>query len=166
MDLKKIPFGSMEAFNVLVENSRGSQNKYEYDEELETIKLDFVFSGDLKWPYNYGFIPHTRAGDGDMLDVCVLSSHAIDPGVVVKCKAIGMIEVLDRGEVDNKILAVALPDLLAEKYSDITDLSDEQIREFEDFLQDLAVQKNKIMEIKGFRNKEIAEAEIKKSAAK
>jgi inorganic pyrophosphatase len=166
MDIKNISFGQTEAFNVFVENPRGGQNKYEYDEELEVIKLDFIFSGDLRWPYNYGFIPQTRAGDGDMLDVCILSSHPIDPGVMVECKAIGMVEVMDRGEVDNKILAVPLCDPLAEKYNNITDLSDEQTREFEDFLRELAVQKNKIMEVKGFRNKEIAEAEIKKSLVK
>ncbi len=162
MPYKNLPFGKTDAFNVVVENSEGASNKYEYDERLDLFKLDFVFGGDLRWPFNYGFIAGTRGGDGDMLDAIVISSHPIDPQTLVVCKTVGMVEVVDRGERDNKIICVPLADPLAKQLSDISDFSEEQQRNWEDFFHELAVQKNKIMEIKGFRNKSTALDELNK----
>jgi len=125
MSYKNIPLGTVEEFNVIVEIPKGSENKYEYDEDLDVIKLDWVFSGGFHFPFDYGYIPETRGGDGDHLDAFVFSSHPIDFGAVVKCRAIGMIELIDRGEEDNKILAVALAD---PKYTSHKELSDLHLR--------------------------------------
>ena len=65
INLSKISFGTPEEFNVIVEIPRGSNLKYEYDEASDSLKLDFVFK-DLVFPFNYGFIPHTLGGDGDV----------------------------------------------------------------------------------------------------
>lgn len=151
MSYKNLPFGSVERFNVVVEIPKGSQNKYEYDEELDLFTLEWVFIGDFKFIFDYGFVPQTRGGDGDMLDAFVLTSHPLEQGTVVECRAIGMIELLDRGEVDNKILAVPVVD---RKYTDVRELADldfEYEQTFRNFFKELGAQKDKVIEIKGFK---------------
>src|SRR3989344_6975947 len=110
MSYKDIPLGTAEEFNVMVEIPKGSENKYEYDDDLDIIKLDWVFTGGFHFPFDYGFMPETRGGDGDNLDVFVINSHSLTVGTVAKCRAIGMIELLDMGVEDNKILAVPISD--------------------------------------------------------
>ncbi len=163
MSYKNIPFGSIDKFNAVVEIPEGSENKYEYDVELDTIKLDWVFTDGFKFIFNYGYIPETLGGDGDHLDVFILSSHPIAVGVVVECRTIGMIELLDRGEEDNKILAVPLADLGYKKYKDLDDLNFDYKQTFGKFFQDLAKQKNKIVEIKGFVSVVSAKSALEKA---
>jgi inorganic pyrophosphatase len=176
INLAKIPFGSLEAFNVLVEIPQGSNLKYEFDEVSGTMKVDFVFSavggsasgGDnLVFPFNYGFIPHTLGGDGDALDDIVLSSAPIPSGSVVKCRAVGMFETVDTGEVDNKLIVVPVDDILAKKYQDISDLPKDSLQKWTDLYMEIARQKNKFkrkfIEVKGLKNKQVALEEIRKS---
>ena len=160
MGYKNLPFGSAEKFNVVIEIPKGSQNKYEYDEELDLMKLNWVFTGDFKFEYDYGFVSRTRGGDGDMLDAFVFCSHPLEHGVVVKCRAIGMIELLDRSEVDNKILAVAIKDPNYINVQELTDLDIDYETEFRKFFKELGRQKNKVMEIMGFRDRATAEKEL------
>ncbi len=165
MDFKNTPFGDLEKFNVLIEIPKGSSNKLEYDQDLDAIRLDFVFE-DLAFPFNYGSIAGTLGGDGDHLDAIVLSSYVLPIGILVPCKPIGMMEILDRGEQDNKIICIPVKDPLIKQYEDIADFSEEQLREWEDFHHAVAVQKNKIMEIKGFHGKDVALAELEKCRIK
>ena len=160
MSFKTLPFGSAERFNVVIEIPKGSENKYEYDEQLDQIKLEWVFTGDFKFIFDYGFVPQTRGGDGDMLDAFVLASHSIEQGTVVECRAIGMIELVDRGEVDNKILAVPVVDKEYGKYQELADLKFDYEKTFRDFFKELGVQKDKKIEIKGFRDRVVAEKEL------
>ena len=163
MDLKSIPFGTNESFNVLIEISKGSPNKYEYDEESQEIKLEFAFTDGFTFLYNYGLIPETKAPDGDHLDAIVLSNESLKRGTVVTCRAIGMIELIDNGEEDNKIIAVPVAD---ESYKDIQgmeDLPDSWCDESRKFFQGIAIQKNKIMEVKSFQGRKRALEELDKS---
>jgi inorganic pyrophosphatase len=162
MSFKNIPFGTPEEFNVLIEISKGSQNKYEYNEETDEIELDWVFVNNFCFPFNYGLIPETKSGDGDNLDAFVISSYPINMGAIVKCKPIGMIELTDREEEDNKILAVAVNDPEYNEYDDIEDLSFDYKTLFKEFFDELAKQKNKAMEIKGYYGKERALEELDK----
>jgi len=162
INLSDIPFGSLEAFNVLVEIPMGSNLKYEYDEKSDSLKLDFVFK-DLVFPFNYGFIPHTLGGDNDSLDAMVLSAKSFGVGEVVKCKAVGVLKVIDRGEVDDKIIAVALNGELAAKYQDIQDLPPRSLEKWTEFYRQVGIQKNKSMEAKEIQNKQAALEEIKKA---
>ncbi len=163
MDISKIPLGTPESFNTIVEISQGSSNKYEMDADSGFLKLDYVFRDGFSFLTNYGFIPHTLGGDGDPLDVMILASYPILPLTVVLCKPIAMLELIDRGEEDNKLIVVPYADSLADQYNSLGDLSEEQIRGFEDFFREIGIQRNKIMEIIGFHDKERAIAEIKKS---
>ena len=156
-------FGKIEKFNVLIENKQGTKNKYEYDSEAEAMRLDFVFSDGLVWPYNYGEILGTLGGDGDKLDAIVLSTEPIDSGVVVACRAIGMEEVLDRGEEDNKIICIPVVDRGMAKILDFADLDKAWAKTFVDFLSEIAKQKNKTMEVLGFVGKEKTEEYIQKA---
>jgi inorganic pyrophosphatase len=86
MSLKNVPFGTIDRFNVVVEIPKGSGNKYEYNEELDAITLEWAFTGGFCFPFDYGFIPQTLGGDNDPLDVFVISSHPFSPGIVVSCR--------------------------------------------------------------------------------
>jgi inorganic pyrophosphatase len=94
----------------VVEIPKGSRNKYEWDPELNAIRLDrFLFSS-VVYPTDYGFVPETCAEDGDPLDICVLVSEPTFPGIVIHVKAIGVLRMRDEKGIDDKILSVPLHD--------------------------------------------------------
>lgn len=97
-------------FVAVVEINKGSKAKYELDKETGYLKLDRVLYTSTHYPQNYGFIPLTYADDNDPLDVLILCSEPIIPLTLVRCRPIGIIRMLDRGENDEKIIAVAVDD--------------------------------------------------------
>ena len=149
----------MQEFEIIIECLKGSNEKWELDEKDGEIKLDFTFT-DLYFPFYYGYIPNTRGGDGDMLDVLLVSSAVYKKGEVVKCRCIGFAEVIDRGEVDNKFVVVPVED---DKLNDIINIPKTTLKEWESFWQEVAKQKKKIMVIKAWHGKEKALEEIRKS---
>ena len=160
MSYKNLPFGSIDAFNVVIEIPKGSQNKYEYDEELDLIKLDWVFTDGFCFPFDYGYIPETRGGDGDHLDAFVLSSIPIEIGTICQCRAIGIIKLLDRGEEDDKILAIPLADPQLKNIQSLEDFKENYEKIFREFFKELEKQKNKIIEIKEFSDSTKAKEEL------
>ena len=95
---------------VRVEIPKGSRNKYEYDEELDAIKLDrFLFSS-MVYPTDYGYFPDTCGEDGDPLDAMVCVSEATFPGCVIEAKPIALFKMEDDHGVDDKILCVPIND--------------------------------------------------------
>lgn len=160
MSFKDIPFGTKEKFNIVVEIQKGDPNKYEYSEELDNLILDWVFTEGFSFPFNYGYIPQTRGGDGDALDVFIIGDQPLEPGVIVQCKAIGIIELLDRGEQDDKVIAVPLADPKYSKFNEIEELPFDYKKIFEEFFAGLGKQKSKTLEIKGFHNSGRAMKEI------
>ena len=163
MNLSSIESAGQKTFPVLIEIPKGNKNnKYEYDRKTETMVLDFVFEN-LTWDYNYGEIVGTQGGDGDALDAIVYSSEPLKQAAVVDCVPFGVMLVLDRGEVDDKVLMVPARDPLAEKYKDIGDFSAEERQRLIKFQKELARQKKKVMEVKEFRNKKTAIKTIEKS---
>jgi inorganic pyrophosphatase len=96
--------------HVLIEIPKGSRNKYEWDEELQAIKLDrFLFSS-VVYPTDYGFIPETLAEDDDPLDAMVCVSEPTFPGCVIHVKVIAVLRMRDDKGVDDKVLCVPLHD--------------------------------------------------------
>ncbi len=141
-------------YTIIIEIPKGNvNNKYEYDEQSGEFRLDFIFEN-LAWPYNYGFFPNTQAGDGDTLDAIVLSSQALKQGQEVESKIIGMMDVLDRGEEDFKVICVPVDDKLSKSLDDITDVTRQQKQEWKDFNLEIARQKKKELEVRGFINRE------------
>ncbi len=163
MSYKNLPFGTTEAFNVLIEIPEGSYNKYEYDQGLDEIRLDFVFWGDCRFPHNYGFISGTHAPDGDHLDAIVLNPTPLAISAVVVCRPIGLIELMDRGEVDNKLVVIPIACEEYKNIQSIKDLPDNFEKIHREFYRLIGIQKNKKMEIKGFLGKEKAIEELEKS---
>ncbi len=162
MTYKNIPFGELEAFNVLVEMEKGSNLKYEYDEASDSLKLDFTFQN-IVCPFNYGSILRTLGGDSDPMDAIIISDKVFKSGEVVVCRAIGMMEMVDRGERDTKVIVVPVNDPSAEKYQSPSDLSPDSLEKWTAYYTEVSRQKNKVMEILGFKGKAEALEEIRNS---
>ena len=107
-DYMRLPIGDHcpERVNVVVEIPRGSVNKYEYDKKLHVFRLDRTLFSPVHYPGDYGFIPSTLSDDGDPLDVLVLVDAPSFPACVMQVRPIGVLEMLDQGVLDEKILAV------------------------------------------------------------
>lgn len=109
-------------FDMLVEIPKGSKTKYELDKATGLIRLDRILYTSTVYPANYGFIPRTLADDGDPLDVLVLCNEVIFPMTLVSCVPIGVIKMIDGGDLDEKIIAVAKNDPNYKHYNDISEL--------------------------------------------
>lgn len=119
--LHDIAPGTVEEMNVIIEIPRGSQNKYEIDKETGLIALDRVLHTAQTYPFDYGFVPQTLWDDGDALDVVVLTTVPLAPGILVRVRPVGILPMVDGGENDEKILAVPVGD---PRFTDIQDLAD------------------------------------------
>jgi inorganic pyrophosphatase len=161
MSIHNLPFGEPEAFNAVIEIPKGSQDKYEYDEKLDVIKLDRVLFSSQIYPANYGFIPETRAADGDHSDVLLLSTNPLAPGTVAVCRPIGIMDMVDAGEVDNKIIAVPVVDPRFADVMSLEDLPVHALKEIQNFFETYKILQNKKVEVKGFRDKTAALEELK-----
>lgn len=120
----------------IVEISQGSKAKYEVDKKSGLLKLDRVVFAAFHYPINYGFIPQTLGEDGDPLDILVLSQIAIQPLCLVKTKVIGYMEMLDSGEKDEKIIAVAEGDMSVSHINSIDELPENFKSELKHFFQE------------------------------
>src|SRR5262245_55682283 len=109
MDWLRLPIGpgAPETVNAVVEVPSGGANKYEYDRKLQLFRLDRPLFASVHYPGEYGFIPSTLSPDGDALDVLILLTHPTFPGCIVEVRAVGVLQMLDQGVHDEKILAVA-----------------------------------------------------------
>ena len=134
---KDIPPGSNppELVTAVIEIPRGSRNKYELDKETGLMKLDRVLYSSMHYPGDYGFIPRTLAEDGDPCDVVVLVKEQTFPGCLIEVRPLGVLRMLDRGEPDDKILAVPLHDPYHEEWFDIADIPQHVLKEVEHFFE-------------------------------
>jgi inorganic pyrophosphatase len=144
----------------LVEIPRGSRNKYEYDHDMDVIKLDrFLFSS-MVYPTDYGFIPDTLGQDGDPLDAMVLVSEPTFPGCVIDVKAIALFRMEDDKGIDDKVLCVPLTDPALntlETLDDVPSALREEITHFFSVYKDLEQKK---VTVDGWYSREDALEEI------
>jgi inorganic pyrophosphatase len=122
-----------EEVTAVVEIPSGSRNKYELDKETGLFKLDRVLYSAVHYPGDYGFIPRTLAEDGDPCDVLVLLNEPTFPGCQIEARPIGVLRMLDRGDPDDKILAVPVHDPFYSEYFDIADIPQHYLLEVEHF---------------------------------
>ena len=113
---------SAEDFIAVIEISKGSKKKYELDKETGLIILDRILYTSTHYPANYGFIPRTYGDDGDPLDVLLLCSEPLEPMSLVRAYPIGVINMIDNGRGDEKIIAIPYNDPNYNNYKDISDL--------------------------------------------
>lgn len=152
-----------EVVNGIVENSKGLRAKYELDKESGLLKLDRVLYSAVYYPTNYGFIPRTYCDDGDPLDILVISQVDIVPMCLVPAKVIGVMQMLDGGEADDKIIAVAAKDISVNYINDVTELPMHLRREVRNFFEDYKKLEHRTVEVEEFQGKEVAYEIIKKS---
>lgn len=145
---KRIP----EEITVVVEINKGSKNKYELDKETGHILLDRVMHSSQDYPFDYGFIPQSHWHDGDPLDVVLLTTHPLFPGVLVHARPVGVIDMVDSGQSDAKILAVPLEDPRFKHVEDIDDVNPHLLREIEHFFLTYKSIQNKVVAIESVRD--------------
>ena len=142
--------------NALIEISRGSRTKYEIDKPTGLLKLDRVIYSSFHYPVNYGFIPQTLGLDNDPLDILVLCSQSIQPLCLVEATVIGNMQMIDSGEEDDKIIAVATKDPSVNHISTIEELPPHFINELKNYFEQYKVLENKQVQIEDFQSKEKA----------
>lgn len=120
-------------FVAVVEIPKGSKVKYELDKETGLIILDRILYTSTHYPANYGFIPRTYADDGDPLDVLVLCSEQVHPLTLVRCYPIGVMNMIDNGKNDEKIIAIPFNDPTYNNYTDISQLPQHIFEEMKHF---------------------------------
>ena len=149
--------------NGIIEIPQNTRAKYELDKDTGLLKMDRVIYSSMHYPHNYGFIPQTYCDDNDPLDILVLSQISIVPMCLVEAKVIGVMRMLDGGEKDDKIIAVANNDMSVKHFDDISELPEHFIKELRNFFEDYKKLENKTVEVEEFQNALTAKEIIKKS---
>jgi inorganic pyrophosphatase len=152
-----------EYVNALIEIPRGSRAKYEIDKESGLIKLDRVIYASMYYPLNYGFIPQTMGEDNDPLDIVVLTQVSVVPLCLIPSKVIGVMQMVDRGEADDKIIAVAEQDPSVSHINDVSDLPVYLRDELTHFFENYKTLENKKVVIDQFLSRDKAYQIIKNS---
>jgi inorganic pyrophosphatase len=142
--------------NALIEIPQGSRSKYEVDKATGLLKLDRVIYSSFHYPVNYGFIPQTLGQDGDPLDILVFCSQSIQSLCLLEAKIIGNMQMIDSGQVDDKIIAVASQDPSVNHYDRMEDLPAHFLLELRNFFEQYKVLENKKVEIDNFQDKDTA----------
>ena len=142
--------------NALIEIPQGSRTKYEVDKITGLLKLDRVIYSSFQYPVNYGFIPQTLGQDGDPLDILVLCSQSIQSLCLVEANVIGNMQMIDQGQVDDKIIAVAAKDPSVNHISRMEELPRHFLLELKNFFEQYKVLENKKVEIDNFQDQFIA----------
>ena len=172
MALNNVPSGKSlpNDFNVIIEiPAHADPVKYEVDKESGAIFVDRFMGTAMHYPCNYGYIPHTIAGDGDPVDVLVVSQFALPPGVVVRCRPVGMLAMTDEAGEDAKVLAVPVDKLTpmyrsVESPRDLPQITLDQIAHFFAHYKDL--EPGKFVKINGWFGQEEAKKEIMEGVAR
>jgi inorganic pyrophosphatase len=143
-------------FNMIIEIPKWSKNKYEIDKKTGLIKLDRAMKTAQDYPFDYGFAPQT-------LDVVVLTTYPLAPGILVVVRPIGVMRMIDDGEGDDKIIAVPVEDPRWEKVQDLDDINEYTTKEIQHFFETYKQIEKKKVEITGFENKNAAIKAVEKS---
>jgi inorganic pyrophosphatase len=155
-----------EEITAVIEIPFGSRNKYELDKKTGLMKLDRVLYSAVHYPGDYGLIPRTLHEDGDPLDVLVLVKEQTFSGCLIDVRPLGVLRMNDRGEPDDKILAVALKDPYYEEFFDIADIPQHLLKEVEYFFSTYKDLEGKRVQIIGWEKSDAAMRVINESIAR
>ncbi len=157
----KIP----EKFNTIVEVPKGSENKYEIDKETGLISLDRANYSAASYPFDYGFVPQTLWEDNDPLDVVIFSTFPLYPGILVEVRPVAVMEMIDDGESDYKIIAVPAEDKRWDDVQDLEDLNGHRLKEIKHFFETYKMLKDEkiIVTINAIKGKDEAIKAINRS---
>jgi inorganic pyrophosphatase len=166
MSLDKVTPGknAPESFNVIIEIPMNADPvKYEVDKDSGAIFVDRFMSTAMHYPTNYGYVPKTISGDGDPVDVLVITPVPLIPGVVVPCRAIGILKMTDEAGEDGKVLAVPIDKILSlysqwKKPEDLNPFRLKTIAHFFEHYKDL--EEGKWVKVQGWEGPDAAKKEI------
>ncbi len=147
----------------IIEIPKNCRAKYELDKESGMLILDRVLYSSINYPANYGFIPQTYCDDHDPLDILVLSQIEITPMCLVQANVIGVMRMLDSGEMDDKIIAVASNDMSVNHFADISELPQHSIKELRSFFEDYKKLEHKSVVVEDFQGRDVAIKVIEQS---
>lgn len=166
MSLDAVPVGKNppEEVNVIIEIPQGGEPvKYEVDKDSGALFVDRILGTSMRYPCNYGYVPHTLCGDGDPVDVLVLMPMPLQAGCVVKCRPIGVLKMSDESGEDAKLLAVPVSKTttLYDKVKSIKDVPEIQIQQIAHFFEHYKdLEKGKWVKIEGWADADEAKQEI------
>jgi inorganic pyrophosphatase len=166
MSLDKVTPGKKapDEFNVIIEiPMNGAPIKYEVDKESGAIFVDRFMTTAMHYPTNYGYVPQTLSGDGDPVDVLVITPFALQPGIVVTCRPIGILKMQDEAGEDGKVLAVPTAKLLPhykniQSLEDVSPITLKSITHFFEHYKDL--EEGKWVKVLGWEGIEAARKEV------
>jgi inorganic pyrophosphatase len=150
--------GSRDEMNVIIEIPRGSHNKYEIDKETGIIKLDRVLHTAQTYPFDYGFVPRTLWDDGDALDVVLLTTNPLAPGILVEARPVAILPMVDGGDKDEKVIAVPAGDPRFADVRDLGDLNAHQLKEIKHFFETYKKIQNKEVSLGEYEGADAAKA--------
>lgn len=135
------PYDKNGLINAVIETPKGSQNKFAYDQGLEVFRLKKTLPMGTVFPFDFGFIPNTKAEDGDPLDVLIIMEEPTFPGCLIQCRLLGVLEANqkekdDSSERNDRLVAVAECSVLYSNISNIKDLNTSMVTEIENFFID------------------------------
>lgn len=142
--------------NAVIEIPQGSRAKYEIDKDSGLLKLDRVIYSSFYYPCNYGFIPQTYGDDKDPLDILVITSQSVQALCLIEAKVIGVMQMIDSGDADDKIIAVANHDPSVNHYNNIEELPPHFFDELRHFFEEYKRLENKTVQVNEFGDKAVA----------
>jgi inorganic pyrophosphatase len=159
------PFADDGLYNVVIETPKGSPNKLGYDPELGAFKLNAVMPQGSSFPFDFGFIPGTRGGDGDPVDVLVLMDYPLTPGSIVEARLIGVIsadQTEKNGEVEenDRVIAVSPESSLYQHARELSDIPEEVVDQVQQFFVNYNEQRGKKFEPTGQHGPDRAEETV------
>jgi len=154
----RVPTGpeAPQVVNAIIEIPKGSKGKFELDKETGLIMLDRVLYSAVHYPANYGFIPQTYCEDKDPLDILVITSIELPPLCMIQARVIGVMRMIDQGEADDKIIAVAQNDMAQSHIHNIFDLPPHTSKEIKRFFEDYKALENKEVSVEDMQGRQKA----------
>ena len=149
--------------SAIIEIPKGSKAKYELDKDSGMLKLDRVLFSSIHYPANYGFIPQTYCDDKDPLDILVICSIDVQPMCLIDAKVIGVMQMIDNNEEDDKIIAVAAHDMSVNHINDISELPPHTLLEVRRFFEDYKKLEMKEVIVEQFLGREAAYEIVQRS---
>ena len=162
MDLQPLnPSPSQGVINLLIEIPAGSRNKYSYQADTGVMALERVLHASIRYPFDYGFVPNTKADDGSALDAMVIMSEPTFAGCLIKARPIGLLDLHDNGIYDGKLLCVPMADPAQSMIRSIHQIASSQLEEVAEFFRTYRSIEGREISIDGWRDADAVDPLLK-----